>query len=344
MHFFDARRSVFAAVAGLLLISNNAGAGDQHWFPLRNHNPFLQVYGLPTFQSAFLAPDGKTQYWATFDIANHAESDSLQSETAIIDGESYYLTLSARHRFSKWLEIGFDLPVVRHSNGIFDNAIERWHKIWGLSNTGRNGDSNQLQFSYAREGSIPYELTSSASGIGDLQITAAVPLWNSDAFDGGALALRSSLKLPTGDEDKLLGSGATDVSFGLYASDTSVLGHRDLGITAFAGLLLLGKGEILPQIQERTVGFGGMAAAWRASERFSIVAQIYGQGNYLQSDTDAVGGNSTQLTVGGTYDFPRQDMTLSFAIAEDVFTDATADVALHLSIRWHGGNPEAASP
>ncbi len=322
----------------LLLISGSAGAADEHWFSLRNHNPFLQIYGLPPFQAAVLAGDGEVQYRATLDIANYADSGQTQDETVLIDGESYFFTLSLRHGLTRWLEVGFDLPVIWHSSGIFDNAIERWHKIWGLPNSGRTRQSNQLQFLYARQGVASYELSSPGSGVGDLQLTAAVPLWNRRDSDGRAMSLRSSLKLPTGDEQTLRGSGASDFSLGLYASDTEIFARQDLSLSGFAGILLLGKGELFPEIQKRSVGFGGFAAAWQVTERFSVATQFYVQGNYMHSDVDDIGGNSVQAAFGGTYNIPEHRMSLSFALVEDIFTDAVPDVALHISIQSHSRN------
>lgn len=327
-------------IAALLMLSVwcNSATADQNWFFLRNHNPFLQVYGLPTFQAAVLTGEGEPRYRAILDIANHAESAGTPSETVVVDGESYFLTLSLRHRLRQWLEVGFDLPVIGHSNGIFDNAIERWHKIWGLSNSKRVRDSNELQISYARDGTAFYNLSSPAWGIGDLQLTAAVPVWGGNRSDGRALSVRSSLKLPTGDEKKLLGSGATDFSLGLYASTRGILVQRDLNLTGFAGILVLGKGKVVPDFQERSVGFGGIAAAWQATERISITAQFYIQGSYLDSELEEVGGRSVQAAFGGTYLFRDQQTSLSVAIVEDLFGDATTDAALHVSINWLGGN------
>lgn len=327
-----------AAAACVLLLQffGGSAAANERWFYQRNHNPFLQVYGLPPFQAAALAADGEIQYRTTLDVANHAGTGSLNGATAEIDGESYYFTLSIRHGVSDRLEIGFDLPFTWHANGIFDNAIEGWHDLFGLSNSKRTGPSNQLRFQYDAPGIAPYDLSSPVSGLGDIQLTAAVPLFDAAGTDRRALSLRASLKLPTGDEAKLLGSGATDLALGLYASQTGILSLPDLSLTGFAGILLLGEGDILPEIQQRTVGFGGLAAAWQMTERLSVAAQFYGQGNYLDSVIDDVGGNSIQATFGGTYDMRRHRMSLSLAIVEDVFTDATTDVAMHLSVRWHG--------
>lgn len=334
-----------SSLTGLLLLAVSAGAtaADQDWFFLRTQNPFLQIYGLPPFQSAALANRKELQYRATLDIANHADSGDSQDESVIMDGESYFFTLSARYGLKQWLEVGFDLPVIWHSGGAFDNAIERWHKIWGLSNSGRSRPSNELLFRYSRQGSVAYELSSSIAGLGDLQLTAAVPLVRKDGIDGYAVSLRSSLKLPTGDADDLLGSGATDVSLGLYASKAGLFAWPELTVAGFAGMLFLGEGDVFADIQERTVAFGGIAGAWQANNRLSLAVQVYGQDSYLKSGLNDIGGNTVQAAFGGTYHVPKHGITYSLALVEDLVSDTVPDVALHLSIRWQGGNQKVES-
>lgn len=321
----------------LLFASHGSVAAGQAGFMSRNQNPFLQIYGLPPFQSASLASDGEPRFWVALDIANHADDGGTAAETVLLDGESYFLTLSLRHRIRKWLEIGFDLPVVAHTPGIFDNAIERWHKIWGFSNAQRRRESNRLQIRYTQNGTPLYDQSSSAWGIGDLQLTAAVPLWGAERSDGRAVSMRSSLKLPTGDSSKLLGSGATDFALGLYGSSGGFGARQQFGITGFAGILLLGEGDVFPQIQESSVAFGGIAVTWQAAERLDLIAQFHAQGSYLNSELEELGGKSVQAAFGGTYRFRSQRTSLSLAVVEDLFDDATTDVALHISVNWLSG-------
>ncbi len=331
---------IWAALAAvgisLLLATNSTAAVNDQSFLLRNHNPFLQIFGLPPFQNAALATDGEIEYGIFFDLANNAESDDLPDESVIIDGESRFISLSLRYRAACWLEIGFDLPFVSHSGGTFDQSIESWHKIWGLSNSERSGLQNQLHYFYDGAEAGSYELLSSASGIGDLQLTAAVPLSGELDTDRRAITLRTSLKLPTGDSATLLGSGATDLSLGLYVTDNTFL-HRNLSLSGFAGIVLLGKGDVLPEIQERSVFFGGLASTWQATERLGVTLQVNAQTPYFDSDMDELGGNSVQLALGGSYRFRDSRYSLSIAIVEDLFSNATADVALQIAVRTRGG-------
>ena len=320
----------------LLLISAGAGAVDEQWFSLRNHNPFLQVYGLPPFQSATRATDGEFKYNISLDISNHADSGQSSSESVVIDGESYFLTFSLRHGLTEWLEVGFDLPVVAHTQGLFDNPIGSWHKILGISNTKRKGPSNQLHFLFDSLQTAPYELTASTYGAGDIRLTAAVPLWEAREPTRRAITLRSGLKLPTGDEATLRGSGAVDVSLGLYASDMDTFANHNVSLTGFGGILFLGSGDVLREIQKHTVGFGGVAATWQVTEKFDITTQFYAQSPYYDSELSELGGSSVQAAIGGTYRLPNHRLSLSFALVEDVFSDATTDVALHLAARALG--------
>jgi len=290
-------------IAGPIILPSPADSSehDAQWFPLRNHNPFLQVYGLPIFQDGTLTADGELRYSVSLDMANHADQGQAANESIIIDGETYSLALSLRYGTSRGLELGVDLPLLMHTDGIFDNAIESWHDFLGHSNSKRSGPANRLNFNYENQALRSYELTSQSFGIGDVQLTAAVPLVKSNAQSDSAFTLRSNLKFPTGDEDTLRGSGAIDFSLGLYASEVTTFANRDLRFSGFAGVLLPGKGDIFPALQRSLVAFGG---------------------------------------VGGTYRIPRQRLSLAFALIENMFADATSDVALHVSVRWSGGKQE----
>ena len=108
---------------------------------------------------------------------------------------------------------------------------------------------------------------------------------------------------------------------------------RGLGLSGFAGLLALGDGDVLPDIQENTVPFGGVAARWQAMERLGIVIQVYAQGGYFDTDVEELGGETFQLGIGLDWHLPEQGLLLTFAIAEDPLSDATPDFAAHLSVR-----------
>jgi hypothetical protein len=230
-----------------------------------------------------------------------------------------------------WLELGADLAYVSHDGGFMDGGIKNWHDLFGMSNTKRRGSDDLLRFYYQRDGVTVYEMTSSSSGIGDLQLSAAIP-FREQASDDYDLTLRSSIKLPVGDDSKLTGSGAIDVATGLYLSDAYSLMGRPLGVSGFAGAIFLGDGDVLPALQRDIVPFGGVSASWWLNDRFAAVAQLQSQGAYFDSDVEELGGTTIQLDVGFSYRPASWSSCLKFAVIEDIQADATTDFGLHFSV------------
>jgi hypothetical protein len=320
----------------LLLIGAQAWSSSLDGFALRNQHPFLHIYGLPPLQGAALVGRGTTDYGFDFTLVNNAEIKDTDTESIRLDGETYFADFRLRHRLHERLEIGVDIPFVKHSAGVFDDAIFDWHDFWGMSNSKRDGANNNLDYRYSNNGSVERQITSSSSGIGDVQLSAAVPIIAGVEDGSRRVAMRFSVKLPTGDSADLHGSGAVDAALGLYAQDSATMLGRDLAYLGFAGVLVLGDGEFLAEQQRSAVPYGGLAATWHATDQFGITGQLQAQGAYVDSDLDELGGSSIQLAVGGIYRLPRHGVSFRFALIEDVISDATPDFALHLAVHVGG--------
>ena len=296
-------------------------------FPLRNHNSFLQVYGLPTFQTHELVVEGKTDVSLSYDVANDADDADRLGERLVIDAESQVLNLSIRRRFGERFEFGVDVPWVRHSGGYLDSVIFNFHDLVGLRNSSRDGPDDQYRLFFEQHGTVLFDTDVPTSGIADVQLTAAMDL--------GKATLRAGIKVPTGDPDELTGSGAADISLGLYGGSTTSLFQRDLAYSGFLGVLVLGDGDIMPALQRGTVPYAGAALRWQATSRMALATQLYVQGPYFDAELDELGGNTFQLSFGA--DFRLQGSFLRLAIVEDIAAAAAPDFALHLSFRSFGG-------
>ena len=294
-------------------------------FPLRNHNPFLQVFGLPAFQTAELVVPGQFEFTVSYDTVNDAEEADRLDEILIIDVESQVLNFSLRRRIGERFELGIDVPFVRHSEGYLDSVIYDFHDLVGFSNSTREGPEDQYRLFYEQQGQVLFDSSSPTSGVGDIQISAAMQL--------GRATLRAGLKAPTGDPDKLTGSGAADLSLGVYGGGMTTMFARQLAFSGFVGVLALGDGDVLSGIQRSVVPYGGAALRWHATSRFALATQLYAQGSYFDARLDELGANTLQLAFGGDYRFPEQRLLLRVAIVEDIATAAAPDFAFHLSIR-----------
>ena len=147
----------------LLLISLPGWGGDVDSFALRNHHPFLHIYGLPPLQGATLVERGNTDFGFAFTIVNNAEIRDTDAESIRLDGETYFADFRLRRRVHERLEIGVDIPFVKHSPGVLDGAIFDWHDLWGMSNSKRDGASNELNYRYLNNGTVERQVTSSVT-------------------------------------------------------------------------------------------------------------------------------------------------------------------------------------
>ena len=303
---------------------------DEHLvdaFPIRNHNPFLQIFGLPAFQTDELVDADKTDFGINYDVANDADDADRLGERLVIDSESQVLSISVRRRVGERFEFGIDVPYVRHSEGFLDSVIYNFHDAVGLPNSTRDGPDDQYRLFFERQGEVLFDTDVPTSGLGDIQISAAMRL--------GKATLRAAVKAPTGDPDKLTGSGATDLSLGIYGGSATSLLNRTLSYSGFAGVLALGDGEVMPGLQRSAVPYVGAALRWQATQRFALATQLYIQGPYFDASLDELGGTTFQLAFGA--DFRLRRALLRFAIVEDIAAGAAPDFALHLSFRSFGG-------
>lgn len=328
------RAALLPFLAALFALHDSAQAAEP-WFPVRTHNPFLQIFGMPGFSGGELTPVGASTLDFSFDLANHAESGTLGSEEIVIDGESYTFNVAWRKRVGNTLEIGVDIPLVAHADGVLDELIEGWHDLWGMSNAKRTGPPNILRFRFQNPAIAPVDLDSGAAGPGDIRLSAAIPLGGQDSRQ--RVSLRTSVKLPTGDADELLGSGAVDYSAGIYADFAEAFGLVPMNISLHGGVLAPGDSDLFSGIQESAVPFGGLAADWRFGQRWRAMALLYYQGAFLESELEEIGGSTLQLVLGGTYRFGVGGPLLSIGVVEDVVSDATVDFALQMSLRYVPG-------
>ena len=312
----------------LLGMAGVAGAADLTPLATRNQSPLVQIYGLPAAAPATVLAPRQSAVSLTEDVAsNNIEVDG-PNESLLLDGETYRTTLRLRHGLPGGGEIGLAIPYIVQTGGFLDGFIIDWHNTFGLPQGGRNEEPrNRLLYRYQRGNSTPLLLDSRAAGLGDIVLTGG---WQLPASSqSNTFALRASLKLPTGDADKLLGSGSTDLALWLCAS------HRfsTASLYAAAGALGMSDGEVLRDQQRHVVGFGTLGAAWGPLSWLALKLQVDGHTAFYNSTSlEELGGNSLQLNIGGTLGRPGGTL-LDLAVGEDLIVDTAPDVVFHLALR-----------
>ncbi|KGE02803.1 DUF3187 family protein [Pseudohaliea rubra] len=317
-----------------LLLSAQATVADvEAPFPTANRSPLILPLGLPDARGAALLPAGALEFRSTLEFANTSLNEpSLCGDdcSLTLDGETARLALGMRRGLAGGWEASAVLPLLRHSGGFLDSAIEGWHDVFSLPNGDRDQyPQDRLRFQYRPE-SGGVALADTVSGIGDLQLGIARQL-------GERFALRGQLKLPSGDTGDLTGSGGTDAALSLHFSsngnDAGATAGRRLYAHLSGGVLFGEDGKLLPEARERWLAFGSATLGWRASEHWHLKVQVDGHSAAWDSPREALGDPSAQLVVGATGQLGKHWL-VDLAFSEDIVVERSPDIVFHLGLRW----------
>ncbi len=318
-----------ALVIAVTAVNVQADAIDDPYV-ITNRSPFVQVYGLPAAQSAKLVAEGGSSAGLQLDISNNFTEDNKGNEAIFIDGETHRANIQFRYGLSDAIELGIDVPYLSHDSGGLDSIIEDWHDLFGFPDGGRpEFPRDQLQFTYQRDGQTISSVTSSNNGIGDVSLSMAYQLSQSETRQW---ALRSAVKLPTGDAEDLHGSESTDVSLGLNVSDQGLLQKYNIALHGTAGVMWMDSGEVLAELQEDFVLYGSSTLSWQATSSVSLKLQLDAHTAFYDSALTELGDDSAQLILGGAVRLG-ENWILDLAISEDIAVDTAPDVVFHIGIK-----------
>jgi hypothetical protein len=297
-------------------------------FSVRDQNPFLAGFGLPSAMPTRLAA-GENRGWSGgLDVSWGSTALVQQSgaETLIVDAETREARLTLQAPLSDRFAFQLQLPYRYTGAGNLDGFIDGWHDAFGLPDGARSElPSDAIDITYIRNRSRRLSMNSSASGLADIQASLGYDMVASEA---SALSAWLSVKLPTGDADELTGSGATDVSFSLAGerrldTDWSVFGQ--------AAVTWLGEGDLLAYRQRSVVWSGLAGLSGRVWRGLSLKAQIDAHSAAFDSDLDFL-NEAVVLTVGGDYRFA-SGWLMNIGVSEDIAVEHSPDVVFLFGVK-----------
>jgi hypothetical protein len=323
-------------VCALLLAAlPSAGFGMEiEPFQTRNQNPLIRVFGIPSIGSAAVMPAGKLEGTLQADLANNFAPAYGATDSVMLDGETYTFTLSARYGIAKDLELGMDIPYLANNGGFMDGFIEGFHDFFGLPEGSRKSyPKNRILYQYTRNGVTRVLVNEDSSGIGDISLTGAWQLYRGGAEGRQKVALHGAIKLPTGNSNRLYGSGSTDFSLWLTASDDFQLPLGHLTLYGAAGGMAMTNGDVLEDQQRNLAAFGSLGIGWSPLDWFAIKVQTDGHTSlYTGSNLEEVNCGSIQITAGGTFGLTKSTF-LDIGVIEDLVVNTSPDVVFHLALR-----------
>lgn len=326
--------STLVVACTIIFSQGGAFALDVTPFYTWNQSPLIQIFGLPAAERAILLPHGRVEGLLAMDVASNFAHDETSRERILLDGENYRFTLALRYGLAPGIEAGIDIPYVGQGGGFLDSFIEGWHDFFNLPQGGRDeAPRNRLLYSYTKDGQSRLRSDDSSFGLGDMRLSGGVQLYNDGSANPRAVALRASLKLPTGESSELHGSGGTDFALWLTASDDYRLSLGHFTLFGAGGGMVMGDGDVLPAQQRNLAAFGTFGFGWAPVEWIAFKTQASGHtAFYRDSELRELSSSGLQLLIGGTLAFS-QETSLDIGVSEDIAVNTSPDVAFHLGLR-----------
>jgi len=314
----------------LLLPFQAAAASGIRAFHNINQLPYKQIFALPSLDNSPLTERGSMRFNFITNLSNTYDVSSDTDELIVTDAETLRTSLIFSYALKDNWQIGIEVPYIRHGSGFLDDFIYDWHDFFGMPQNGRSkATSDRMQISYLSGSNSLFAISGSdVGGLGDIRINTA----HSRSWKNRKLVISSELKFPTGDFDKLTGSGGYDFSVGLTLNDPYSLGEYD--ITIFAGLAGVFLGDVDGELADKQNNFvlaGRAGIGWQVSDFLQLKAQIDGLSALYDSNIRELGESSMQMTFGTGLLFT-EHISVDFSIAEDIKPCTAADVALQLAL------------
>ena len=260
--------------------------------------------------------------WASTSLVQRVGSEQL-----VVDAETREARVTLGRSFSNGFAAQLQIPYRYTGGGVLDQAIDSWHDFFGLPEGARAiMPTDRIRVAYARGSELLLDVESSEAGLGDISLDFGRSLL---AGDSGAVAAWLSIKLPTGDADRLTGSGATDVSL-------AIAGEHRLGESwsayGQAAAVWLGDGERFAEQQSSFAWSALVGIAWNAWRGLELKAQLDAHSAvYDEAELDFL-GDALVLTVGGDYRFA-SGWRLDIAVSEDIAVESASDVVFVFGLR-----------
>ena len=300
-------------------------------FGMRNHAPFSALIGIPNRW-----PDG-TGHSAeiSWNTSNHAMLEVTEGgEYLMLDGETQTLSARLQKRFSSRFQLGIDIPWLQHSGGYLDGVIDAWHDLFDLPEGIRpQTPDNALMYVYENDGTQVFQLNERKSGVGDVQLSMSIDLGGIDDTVSSSYwsripwNLTFNLKIPTGDADKLTGSGNADIATGVGVRSP---GGSRLDWWLNLGVVWPGDVDIVGLDSSGQIFYYDGAIAWRILTKLDVLLQLAGHSAPYQSDVTMLGEPAMQLGVGAMWHVSEK-YAMRFGFFEDLRAESAPDFGIEIA-------------
>jgi hypothetical protein len=247
----------------------------------------------------------------------------------LVDAEIWRMAVSATYGVTDWLQLRLEIPFCVRGGGVLDGFIMGFHDTFGYTQAGRDQfPKDQFHIVFWRKDGTKFELDSSHAGAGleDVLLSSTLRLSRGGKWVPQT-CLTAHLKMPTGDEEELFGSGSLDGGLALCFAKRIWKAYGYLGVqyTRFGGDTVAG----IPMKKDQVSTLSALEAP--LGSRWSLLAQyLFNTGS--AEDFYEFGESTHEIALGAKWEIFRKTV-LEFGLIENVLHyDNSPDFGIHFGV------------
>lgn len=301
--------------------------------PMVDQSPIQLLFLQPIPDRAEIYPERRFSIMLTTAMTNTLlRQDSAHFYGSMIDMEMIRTTMEIRYGLLSRIELGMSVPFVYTYGGFLDHSILEVEKLFDSERYLRKeesdlGRTNEFVFDVRKDGKTVIGGKERTSGLGDIALRAKGKILDEGDVMPGVSA-RVLLKIPTGDEERALGSGAFDYGFGLLLQKRI----RKLYTYLNADVIIPGDAFKKEDISLRPFLEVMLGAEYKFGDHLSGLMQLSCITRpFKNTNIDMLGGVIWDVLLGLSY-VTNTGWTIQGGVIQDTFSaDGGADVTYFLN-------------
>lgn len=291
-------------------------------FPYRNPNPLYLQMGALRPTTATVLPTGIVRADITTSYSSVYNVFSGNGLSENMDMEIMRTALNVDAGFPLGIEAGVEIPFLREDGGFLDSFVQKYHKLFGFPNAGRDlRSNNEFHAQVSQNGTPIYEYGPTPFALSDISLRAKYQLFNEGRVMP-ALSVIGTLKLPTGKPSKGIGSGNVDEGLGVALQKS--MGRMHAYVNAqwfhtggFPGLSAFMYHDYMNWMAAAEISLGHVTSLM--AELYGVTPIFHGMGRsrwdgYIADLLLGVQGRHPRLIAG-------QELHWQFGFVEDIYSN-----------------------
>lgn len=320
------RRLLAAGCGAVLVLLGGAAHGELGSpLPVRNLSPAAALYGVPRMFGAL--PVRRFEATVMLEHVNNFSGDYNDHMSISYDGTTSVTSLALRGAVSGAFEWGLEVPYVHHDGGFTDGLIDGFHELFGFPDAGRDDvPRDRLHYRLEFDGETLADVDDSVGHLGDVRGWLGYRVFQGAARQG---VVRAMVKAPTGSLETLSGSGGTDVAVWGEWVDDAILAGLGARLTAGAGILVPGNGDLPSAAQQDTVFTGHLGVQFPVADWLTLRGQLDAHSEVLDTGLRQAADGAVQGTLGATVGIGAAGW-FDLGLSEDLTNASAPDVVFLL--------------